>query len=219
MDEDVKGSRPYRSPKRAEQAAATRAEIAAAAHSLFISQGYVRTTLADIATAAGVAVPTVKLVYGNKRALLLAAWDRAVKGGPDLRPVVDQEWFRAMLATPDAHEHLRLQAANSRQVKARIAPLIEVIRAAAASDAEIDALWTTMQREFRDNQRQTIGALQRKGRLRQGLTEESATDLLYTLNHPTIYSMLVGQLGWSGEMYDAWLADTLIEQLLEPRSG
>ncbi|WP_378742243.1 TetR/AcrR family transcriptional regulator [Nocardia brasiliensis] len=219
MEDAVKGSRTYRSPKREVQAAATRAEIVAAAHRLFVSEGYVRTTLADVAAAAGVAVPTVKLAFGTKRSLLMAAWDRAVKSGSDPRPVAEQEWFLEILAAPDAHEHLRLQAVYSRRVKARIAPLVEVIRAAAAADPEIDALWTTMQDEFRDNQHRTIQALQRKGRLRQGLTEQTATDLLYTLNHTTVYSMLVTQLGWTGEQYDRWLAGTLIEQLLEPKAA
>ncbi|WP_107654997.1 TetR/AcrR family transcriptional regulator [Nocardia suismassiliense] len=218
VPDDVKGSRSYRSTKRADQAAATRAEIVTAAHRLFVAQGYVRTTLADVAEAAGVAVPTVKLVFGNKRSLLLAAWDRAVKSGPDPRPVAEQEWFQDILAAPDAHEHLRRQAMHSRKVKERIAPLVEAIRAAAASDAEIETLWTTMQSEFHDNQRETIRALQRKGQLREGLTEDSATDLLYTLNHPTLYHMLVVQLGWPGEQYTRWLADTLIEQLLAPKS-
>ncbi|WP_218021330.1 TetR/AcrR family transcriptional regulator [Nocardia crassostreae] len=180
MEEPVKGSRTYRSPKREVQAAATRAETVAAAHRLFVSEGYVRTTLADIAAAAGVAVPTVKLAFGTKRSVLMAAWDHAVKSGPDPRPVTEQDWFREILAAPTAHEHLRLQATHSRRVKTRIAPLIEVIRAAAAADSEIEALWTGMQNEFRENQRQTIQALQRKGRLRQGLTEDSATDLLCT---------------------------------------
>ena len=216
MKEVVKGSRAYRSPKRDAQAAATRAEIAAAARRQFIARGYVRTTLADIAEAAEVAVPTVKLAYRTKRLLLVAAWDHAVKDGPDPRPVVEQEWFREMIAAPDPREHLRLQVAGSRQVKARIAPVIEVIRAAAPADEEIAALWAKMQTEFHDNQRQTIRALARKGRLRAGLTEDLATDVLYTLNHPTLYDMLVGRLGWPPEQYESWLAETLTEQLLEP---
>jgi AcrR family transcriptional regulator len=216
MSELVKGSRSYRSPKREAQAAATRDEIAAAARRLFVAQGYVRTTLADIAEAAGVAVPTVKLAYRTKRSVLVAAWDHAVKDGPDPRPVVEQEWFQEMIAAPDPRRHLRLQVAGSRQVKSRIAPIIEVIRAAAPADEEISALWEKMQAEFHDNQRHTIAALRRKGPLRAGLTEDQATDLLYTLNHPTLYDMLVGRLGWPAERYEGWLAETLIEQLLEP---
>jgi AcrR family transcriptional regulator len=216
VEEVVKGQRPYRSPKRDAQAAATRAEIAAAARRQFVSRGYVRTTLADIAEAAQVAVPTVKLAYGTKRLLLVAAWDHAVKDGPDPRPVVEQDWFRAVIAAPDQREHLRLQVAGSLEVKSRIAPVIEVIRAAAPADEEIAALWEKMQAEFHDNQRQTIRALRGKGPLRADLTEDRATDVLYTLNHPTLYDMLVGRLGWSAEQYEGWLTATLIEQLLAP---
>jgi len=216
MEEVVKGPRHYRSPRREAQAAATRAEIAAAARRLFIAQGYPRTTLADIADAAGVAVPTVKLAYRTKPLVLVAAWDHAVKDGLDPRPVVEQEWFREMISTPDPREHLRLQVVGSRLVKSRIAPIIEVVRAAAPADQEIDALWAKMQAEFHDNQRHTIRALRGKGPLRAGLSEDEATDLLYTLNHPTLYQMLVGHLGWSAERYEEWLTRILIDQLLEP---
>jgi AcrR family transcriptional regulator len=203
VSDAVKGSRAYHSPRREAQAAATRAEIIQAANRLFVADGYVRTTLADIAKAAGVAVPTVKLNFGSKRLVLVAVWDWAVKGGPDTRPVVDQEWFKAMIATPDPHEHLRLQAEGSVQVKERIAPVIEVMRAAAASDDEIAALWAKNQAEFVDNQRHTIKALQRKGTLRDGLSEDEATDVLYTLNHPTVYHMLVVTQGWTPQKYQA----------------
>ncbi len=218
MEEDVKTVRPYRSPKREAQAAATRAEIADAAHRLFAVRGYVSTTLTDIAGAAGVAVPTVKLAYGTKRAVLLEAWERAVHGGLDPRPVVEQDWFTEMLATPDPREHLRLKIAGSIPVSGRVAPLVEVIKAAAQSDPEIAALWETIQTESRNTQRLTIQALQRKGQLRDGLTEDEATDLLYTLNHGT-YHTLVDRLGWSTQRYEQWLSQTLIEQLLAPTRG
>jgi AcrR family transcriptional regulator len=216
VSDAVKGSRPYRSPKRAAQAAATRAEIVAAARRLFVERGYVSTTLAEIAAAAGVAVPTVKIACRTKRLVLVAVWDHAVKGGPDPRPVVEQEWFKEMIAAPDPRDHLRLQVVGSRRVKERIAPVVEVIRAAAAADVEIAELWATMQAEFYGNQRQTILTLQRKGRLRAGLAEREAIDLLYTLNHPTLYHMLVVGQKWSARRYEEWLAETLIQQLLEP---
>jgi AcrR family transcriptional regulator len=215
VQEAVNTVRPYRSPKREAQAAATRAEIADAAHRLFVAHGYVSTTLTEIAAAAGVAVPTVKLAYGTKRAVLVAAWERAVQGGLDPRPLVEQDWFTEMLATPDPREHLRLKIASSIRVSGRIAPLAEVIRAAAHSDPEIAELWETIQMESRDTQRLTIDALQRKGKLRDGLTEEEATDLLYTLNHGT-YHILVDRLGWSPRRFEQWLLQTLIEQLLDP---
>jgi AcrR family transcriptional regulator len=51
--------RPYRSVRRREQAGETRLRIIRAAHDLFISKGYGRTTIAEVARAAGVAVETV----------------------------------------------------------------------------------------------------------------------------------------------------------------
>ena len=215
----AKAPRGYSSPKREAQAAATRAKIAAAALELFVAQGYFHTTVADIAAQAEVAVPTVKLVYGTKRALLAAATDFAIKGRLDYRPVVEQEWFKAMIAAPDAREHLRLQAAGSAQVKARLTPIMEVTRAAAAADPEIAEVWTKNLGEFYDNQRGTIKALQRKGRLRPGLTEQTATDVLYALNGGTVFQQLVVELGWPLERYQHWLAEILIEQLLAPEGS
>jgi len=86
---------------------------------------------------------------------------------------------------------------------------------AAHSDPEITALWEKIQTESRDTQRLTIDVLQRKGKLHDGLTEDEATDLLYTLNHGT-YHILVDRLGWSPQRYEQWLVQTLIEQLLAP---
>lgn len=216
VDEVVKVVRPYRSPRRAAQAAATRVEILTAAHRCFLARGYVGTTLADIADAAGVSVPTVKLAYGTKPSVLVAAWDRAVAGGPDPRSMTEQDWFVQMLAATDPREHLRLKVAGSVPISGRVAPLVEVIRAAAHADDEIATVWDSLQAESRETQRLTVRALQHKGKLRDDLTEGEATDLLYTLNHGT-YHTLVGRLGWSPERYERWLTQTLIEQLLAPQ--
>jgi AcrR family transcriptional regulator len=213
VEHGVKPSRSYRSPRRRAQAEATRASIAEAARTSFGARGYVATTLADIAAAAGVAVPTVKLAYGTKSALLRAAWDRAVSSGPDPRPLHEREWFVDMLATEDPREHLRLKVLGSVSISAQVAPLVEVIRTASQVDPDVATLWEQLQGESRDLQRQTVRALRRLGALRDDLSGEEAADLLYTLNHGT-YHTLVGRLGWQPERYRRWLTDTLIQQLL-----
>ncbi len=213
MEPDVKSSRGYRSPRRRAQAEATRDAISDAAHELFVARGYVATTLADIAAAAGVAVPTVKLAYGTKPALLRAAWDRAISSGADPRPLPEQEWFVAMLATEDPREHLRLKVLGSVLVSGRLAPLVEVIRAASHADPEIATLWQQLQTESLETQRKSVRFLRRLGALREDLTDQEAVDLLYTLNHGT-YHTLVGRLGWQPERYRQWLTETLVQQLL-----
>jgi hypothetical protein len=43
---------------------------------------------------------------------------------------------------------------------------------------------------------------------------ERATDILWTINHPNTWQMLVGQRGWTPEQYEQWAGDTACSQLL-----
>src|SRR6266568_2113124 len=63
-----------RTPRRP-KAQATRRRILDAARGLFVARGYVATTIEAIAAEAGVAVPTVYLAFGTKRALLVELLD------------------------------------------------------------------------------------------------------------------------------------------------
>ena len=84
MAERVKPKRRYNSPRRQEQAAATRRSILdAAAQRLFERQGYAATTMEAIATEAGVALKTVYVVFETKSGLLRALWDLRLKGDED----------------------------------------------------------------------------------------------------------------------------------------
>ena len=85
--------RAYDSPRRREQAAATRAAILDAALKLFEQQGYAATSVGAIAEEAGVALKTVYAVFGTKRGLLVALRSRLVRGSDDPVPVAQQEWF------------------------------------------------------------------------------------------------------------------------------
>jgi len=70
MAERVKTKRRYDSPRRREQAAATRREILEAAQPLFERQGYAATTMAAIASEAGVALKTVYVAFETRAACL-----------------------------------------------------------------------------------------------------------------------------------------------------
>jgi hypothetical protein len=49
---------------------------------------------------------------------------------------------------------------------------------------------------------------------------ERATDVLWTVNHPDLWGLLVGERGWTPEQYEEWCADLACAQLLRaPRSG
>src|SRR5215471_8040984 len=57
---------------RQRQAAATRRRVTRAARRVFTARGYSAATIAEVAAAAGVAVPTVYKLYRSKRGLLSA---------------------------------------------------------------------------------------------------------------------------------------------------
>src|SRR4029077_20542531 len=89
--------RRYHSPRRREQAEATRKEILDAAQRLFVRDGYVATSMAAIAKQAGVALKTVYLGFETKSGLLRALWHRTLRGGREEVPVGDQSWFLEVL--------------------------------------------------------------------------------------------------------------------------
>ena len=206
--------RTYNSPRRQEQAAATRAQIVASAQLLFERDGYAATSMAAVAADAGVSLKTVYVAFETKSGLLRAVWHRVLRGEGDGIPVGDQSWFRRVLDEPDPRTQLRLNAQNSREVKERAGPIMEVIRAAAPGDAEIGALWQRIETEFYANQRQVIESLHRKRALRKGLGVAAAADILWALNHPGVYRSLVGDRGWSPARYQRWLTGILTSQLL-----
>lgn len=214
MAEPVKATRRYESPRRREQAAATRRVILEAARALFERDGYAATSMAAIASAAGVSPKTVYLAFETKSGLLRALWHRLLRGEQENVPVGGQPWYREVLDEPDPARQLRLNMRNSRVVKARAGGLLEVIRSGAGADPEVAALWSRIQAEFHANQRGVVESLAAKGALKPGLDVDMATDILWSLNHPSFYWLLASQRGWTPERYEQWLAELLCAQLL-----
>jgi AcrR family transcriptional regulator len=217
MASDVKPVRSYRSPRRDQQAAATRLAILLAAQRLFEAHGYAATTVGAIATEADVALKTVYLAFETKAGLLRAVWDLALKGDTEQAPVAVRPWYVAVLEEPDPERKLRRLAEASCGVKRRIGALLGVIRDAAPGDDEIGDLWALIQSDFHANQGAVVATLDRAGDLADGLDLARATDILWTLNHPDVWLLLVGQRGWTPEQFETWLGDTAIHQLLRPR--
>lgn len=206
--------RRYESPRRREQAAATRREILGAAQRLFEENGYAATTMAAIAEEAGVALKTVYLAFETKSGLIRALWDTLLRGEPDIA-VAQQPWYLEVLQEPDPVRQLQLNARNSTVVKQRVANLLRVIRDGASSDPDVDALWQLINTDFFANQREIVRSLHKRKALRRGLDVTKAADILWTLIHPDVWHLLVTARGWTPAQYERWLADTTCDQLLK----
>lgn len=214
MPTRVKPTRRYESPVRREQAAATRRRILEAAQQRFERDGYTGTSMASIADAAGVSLKTVYLGFETKSGVLRALWHLLLRGDDSSIPVGDRSWFTAVLDEPDPERKLRLNIRNATIVRGRIGGLLRVIRDAAPAEPEVANLWSRIETEFYENQRAVIEDLHRRRALRRGLGVVRATDILWTLNHPDVYGLLVNGRGWTPEQQERWLADLLCSQLL-----
>ena len=214
MTSSMKSRRAYHSPRREEQARQTRRAILEAALPLFAEQGYSAASLAEIARAAGVALKTVEAAFGTKAKLLTALWDVSIVGDDEAIPLAEREWFREMLAESDPRRQLELHARNARGIKQRLGALTEVMRRAAQSDPEIDARWQIVQDQFMENQTMVAESLAAKDALRPELDAAAAAEMLWTLNHPSLYYLVVHERGWAEDQYECWLADSFVHQLL-----
>jgi AcrR family transcriptional regulator len=214
MAEPVKRRRGYDSPRRRRQAAETRRDILQAAQELFERDGYAATSMGAIASAAGVSLKTVYLAFETKSGVLRALWHLLLRGEQDSVPVGEQRWYREVLEERDPARQLRLNMRNSRTVKVRAGALMEVIQSAASAEPDIGELWARIQTEFHENQRAIVQSLDRKQALRSGLDVATATDVLWALNHPSLYGLLVRERGWSPQRYEQWVGDLLCSELL-----
>ena len=143
MVTEVNGSRPYRSPLRESQVAATRRRVLDAARDLFVEQGYTTTTVAEIAASAEVSPQTIYKSLGGKTGLLEAVIDEAADG-PGGVPTELQTWWVEIAALPTAAERLEAYVAACCNVLARTRPIHAVIRKALGSEAFVDDLRTRL---------------------------------------------------------------------------
>jgi TetR/AcrR family transcriptional regulator of autoinduction and epiphytic fitness len=194
---DVKMPAPEgRRQKRARQ---TRRSILAAAHELFVRQGYTRTTIQQIADQADVAWQTVYAVFGGKPAILSAVFDVAVVGDDEPVPVPERPFVHAIAEAGDPLVKARIFARHLREAGERIAGVLSVIESAAATDPEIADLWRELQDQRLRGMTMAVRSFQQQGALRPGLSAERAADR-----------------GWSLDEYEAWLGDTLYAQVMNP---
>ena len=217
---DVKGSdRPYSSPLRAQQADVTRRAVIDAARELFIAQGYGATTLDQIAARAGVSKPTVFSAVGNKQTVLSAVRDVAMAGDDEKLSMVERPLAEQIRDEPDPYRAVELLADLFTGVGRRYARIDEVLRGAAHSgEPGLRELWQTSEEQRLTGARIWATALAAKGRFRDGVDVDTATDLLWLHMAPDQYHRLVHVRGWSDDRFQRWLTDSLTGQLLPPRT-
>src|SRR5581483_9353309 len=188
--------RSYVSPRREEAARVTRRTVLAAAHELFVSQGFGATTIDQIAERAGVSRPTVFASVGNKRTLLKEVRDLALAGDDEPVSLAQRPEFREVFEEADPARAVRLHARNVAAVNGRFAAVHEAMQGAADGDPGVRDLWATSEEERLAAARAFVKSLQKKGGLVPGLDAATASDLVWALMSPELFTRLVGERGW-----------------------
>ena len=93
-----------------------------AAFALFCERGYMGTTMAQIAEAAGVAVQTVYFTFHTKAAVLSRSYDFAVTGEGEPRVPWEQPWYTEMVAAAEVAEALRHLVSGVGDITRRLTP-------------------------------------------------------------------------------------------------
>jgi TetR/AcrR family transcriptional regulator of autoinduction and epiphytic fitness len=205
------GSRAYVSPRRAEQAKATRRAILEAAQRLFLSRGYGATSIRAVAEEAGVAVQTIYAVFGNKRQLVIELVENAVTGGDYLASPAEHPETSAVRAEPDPRRRAQLDAALARSITERLLPVFKITSDAAAVDPEFAEFNRSMIARRRAEMTDAAAVLAGDTGLRVSPDEAAAS--LFVLYSPHVAQLLTEHLGWSYDQYETWLADA-IERLI-----
>jgi AcrR family transcriptional regulator len=212
MSAKVKPRRRYDSARRREAAQQRRAAVVDAASRLFVRKGFAGTTIARIAEDARVSEETVYKAFGNKIALVRAMRDKALAGEGPVH--AERRSDRMQASENDPRKIVRDWGVLAMEVAPRVAPVLLLVRAGAASDPELARLQEEMDAARLTRMAHNARTLLKGGHLRAGVTLEAATDVLWTYSSPDLYELLVIRRGWSVERYGRFIADAMIAALL-----
>jgi AcrR family transcriptional regulator len=207
--------RTYDSTARKAAAQATRHAILNAARHLFLQRGYAGSSMPAIAAAAGVALDTIYATVGKKPALFRLLVETAISGRDSPIAAEDRDYVRAIRSETTAQGKLRTYAAALRLIQPRLAPLFQVLQDAAALDPDLQALWRQISKRRAANMRLFVRDLAATGSLRPDINEQTAADIVWSMNSPEYYILLVHQRGWSDEQFESWLVDAWSKLLLK----
>ena len=181
-------------------AAATRAQIATAALALFAEHGYVGTSVGAIAARAGVAVQTIYNTVGNKAAVLSAVLDAAASGPDAPVPVPVFMMERTRLAT-GLDELVGMLADWFAQANPRTAPIVSIIRQAAAVDEDVAQLERRRAAQRMRNYHLAAAAVRERGGLSTGASDDDAAATIWAIGiRPRTISSSSNRVGPAGRI-------------------
>jgi len=187
---------------RERQAQLTRDEILKAARRLFADRGYTRTSVRDVAEAAGVSAQTVYDSIGSKQALVAR-----------LNDMIDAEAgiagiARAAAESNDPRQVAAMSARITRSILEHSADIIAALVTGAAAEPALAVALDEGHRRHVDGAATVVRLLAQMGALRRSVDATTASETLAAISDFRFALLLRDSYGWSLDRIESWMSDT-----------
>lgn len=203
-------TRKYDSSRRAHTAAGTREAILSCAHTLFMARGYAGVTIAEIAEAAQVAIPTVYSSVGNKPGILTALLE------PALTDPAIAGTLAAVQACDDPRTVIELTAQGTRLTHERHWDLIYgLFYRDPPGEPAVKAILDKGEDDYVQALARVADRLAELDALPIGVDRAQALDILWFCLGPHAWTTLVGERDWDFDRAQAWITHLACQELLK----
>ncbi|MFM2078264.1 MAG: hypothetical protein RJA49_2154 [Actinomycetota bacterium] len=195
---------------RERQAQLTRDEILKAARRLFAEHGYTRTSVRDIAEAAGVSAQTVYDSIGSKQAVVVR-----------LNDLVDAEAGVATIVevasrSGDVRQVAAMSAKVTRSILEHCGDIIHALVTGAAAEPDLATALADGRRRHVEGAGRVVGLLRQMDALDDTVDADAAVDTLAAISDTQFAVLLHDSYGWSLDRIESWIAETTATLLLGP---
>jgi hypothetical protein len=142
------------------------------------------------------------------------SWSTSPFAGDDEPvPTLQRPWFLDALAADTAEAQLRAHVRGTCHVLQRVAPIMDVLRAAGAQDSSLASMWQQNSDPRPEVHTAAARDLVAKPGASAHLSVEHAAGVLDGQVRPELYLLFVRDRGWTPERWQQWVYDTLHAQL------
>ena len=199
---------------RERRARQTRERILASASAEFARSGYGATTMRAVASAAGVSVATVELVFGSKPQLLQAAISFAIRGDAEPVPMLQRDWAATAESVGPVAGFLAIVGRVLADAEQRSAGLLVAAFEASRIDDSMRAVAGQLRAQRAETAAWLVDGLMKRSSLRADISRDRAIDTVWLLMDPHGFCALTQDRGWTPEQFERWFIDSVCRLLL-----
>ena len=193
---------------RERQAELTRNEILLAARRLFAERGFTRTSVRDIAQAAGVSAQTVYDSIGSKSAVV-ARLNDLIDTEAGIGAIVG-----TVVASRDPQQVAALSARITRSMLENCGDIIRALVTGAAAEPDIEAVLNEGHRRHLEGARTVVGALLDMKALARPAEADSVSETLAAITDFRFAVVLSESYDWSLDRIEEWMTTASRDLLL-----